>query len=125
LVLRRSAMGQDLSPAMQSSLASEQSESIRTAASRFVRTLASKRQARIIYPFPSHQTPTMAKFAREGGPVGPPGRSGGPGNPGGPGGSGGPGGLGGFAFVGEKYGQAIWTNFPVSDVPGRGSEWAS
>ncbi len=116
---------------MQSSTASGQSEVIRTAASRFVRTLASERQARIIYPFPTHETPTMAKFTRKSGP-------GEPGDPGGPGGSGapmgqgplgGPGGLGshggpggsggpdGFAFVGEKYGQAIWTNFPVSDVP--------
>lgn len=92
MILRRSAMGQDLSPAINSSLASEQSEAIRTAASRLVRTLAPDRQARIIYPFPSHETPTMARFAREGGP-------------------------GGFAFVGEKYGESIWTNFPVSDVP--------
>jgi Protein of unknown function (DUF3500) len=133
--LRRFAMGQGVSPAMQSSPASEQSVAIRTAASHLVRTLASERQARIIYPFPSHETPTMAKFTREGGPGGPvghgnpggpgapvePGRFGGPGNPGGPGGLGGPGGApsrpGGFAFVGEKYGQAVWTNFPVSDVP--------
>ena len=124
-MLRRSAMGQDLSPAMKSSAASEQSEAIRTAASRFVRTLAPERQARIIYAFPSHETPTIARFTREGGlggPGGPPGSGAHEGGPGGPGGSGGgPGGPGGapssFAFVGEKYGQAIWTNFPVSDVP--------
>jgi hypothetical protein len=104
---------------MPSSLVSEQSETIRTAASHLVRTLASEPQSRIIYPFPSHETPTIAKFTREGGPGGP-GNSGapvGPGRPGGPGNPGGPGGPGGFAFVGEKYGQAVWTNFPVSDVP--------
>lgn len=129
---------------MQSSLASEQSEAIRIAASRFVRTLASERQARIVYPFPSHETPIMAKFARQGGPGGPGGpngsgnpggsggrpggpggsgaplgqdRPGGPGDPDSHGGPGGPGGPGGFAFIGEKYGQSMWTNFPVSDVP--------
>ena len=124
-MLRRSAMGQDSSPAVKSSLASEQSAAIRTVASSFVRTLASERQARIIYPFPSHETPTMAKFARQGGPAGldtpgGQGRFGESGNPGGHdgrGGPGGPGGSAGFAFVGEKYGQSIWTNFPVSDVP--------
>ena len=128
LILRRSAMGQGSSPATQSSVVSEQSDAIRTAASRFVRTLEPERQARIFYPFPSHETPTMARFTREGGPGGPgasgapagPGRSGGPGDlgvPGGPSGPAGPGGPGGFAFVGEKYGQSVWTNFPVSDVP--------
>lgn len=131
LILRRPAMGQGSSPAVKSSPASEQSAAIRSAASSFVRTLAPERQARIIYPFPSHDTPTMAKFARQGGPGGSAGsggpdtpggqgRFGGSGNPGGPGGAGGPGGPGGpggFAFVGEKYGQSIWSNFPVSDVP--------
>ena len=92
LMLRGSAMGRGLSPATGAGTAAEQSEAIRSAAARFVRTLAPDRQGKIIYPFPSHETPTMAKFAKEGGP-------------------------GGFAFVGEKYGQAMWTNFPVSDVP--------
>ena len=63
---------------------------------------------------------------RGGGPGGGPGGQGGP--PGGPPGQGGPGGgpggrgpggggPGGFAFVGEQYGQAVWSNYPVSDVP--------
>lgn len=119
MILRYSAAGQSLSPARQSSLASKQSETIRTAASLFVRTLASERQARIIYPYPSHETPTMAKFARKGGPGGPggPGRPDGSGGPGDPGSHVGPSGPGGFGFVGEKYGQSMWTNFPVSDVP--------
>jgi Protein of unknown function (DUF3500) len=111
LLLRHPAMGQDLPPATRTSTsAAEQSEAIRAAASRFVRALAPERQARIAYPFPSHETPTIARFAREGGPGGP----GGPPGRSGPGGRDGP---GGFAFVGEKYGQAVWTNFPVSDVP--------
>ncbi|MFC5862141.1 DUF3500 domain-containing protein [Acidicapsa dinghuensis] len=63
----------------------------------------------------------MAKFTRQGGPGGPGAGGGpgpvGPGGPGGPSGPGAPGGPGGFAFVGEKYGQSVWTNFPVSDVP--------
>jgi len=110
---------------MRSSVASEQSEAIRTSASRFVRTLSTERQAKILYSFPSHETPTIAKFTRQGGPggsggpdgdtgLGPAGSSqhGGQAHPNGP-----EGGPGGFAFVGEKYGQSMWTNFPVSDVP--------
>jgi hypothetical protein len=120
LMMCRSALSQALPPATRpSSSAAEQSEVIRTSASRFVGTLASDRQDRIMYPFPAHETPILAKFSREGGPGGP-GKFGGPNGPGGPGGtnnSGGPGGSGGFAFVGEKYGQSVWTNFPVSDVP--------
>jgi hypothetical protein len=43
-----------------------------------------------------------------------PGSGAGPGR--GPGGSGmGPG--SGFSFIGEQYGQAVWSNYPVSDVP--------
>ena len=47
------------------------------------------------------------------GPGGPIGQGRGPGGPGGPGGfgSGPPGG-----FIGEQYGQAVWSNYPVSDV---------
>jgi hypothetical protein len=117
-MLRRSAVGQGLS-AGRSAGASEQSKMVRTAASRFLSTLASERQARVVFPFPLHESPTLAKFARQGGPgrTGGPGGNRGPGDPNGPGGPGGPGGPAGFAFVGEKYGQSIWTNFPVSDVP--------
>lgn len=115
-ILRRSALATPLS-AMKPSPASQQSEAIRTAASRFVQTLTSERQTRVLYPFPSKATPAIAKFTRQGDPGGGPDR--GPGGPGGPGGGpGGPGGgPGGFAFIGEKYGQSMWTNFPVSDVP--------
>ena len=56
------------------------------------------------------------------GPGGPIRQGRGPGGPGGPGGKqGGPGG-GGFGggppggFIGEQYGQAVWSNYPVSDV---------
>ena len=105
LALRRLAMGQSLLPDVRSARVSEQAEMIRAAALRFVHTLASERQTRVVFPFPTHETPTLAKFVRQGGPGGP----GGPAGPGGP--------PGGFAFTGEKYGQSMWTNFPVSDVP--------
>ena len=53
----------------------------------------------------------------DGKPMGPrPGGQGrGPGGPGGPGGGFGMGPAGGF--IGEQYGQAVWSNYPVSDVP--------
>jgi len=132
LVLRRSATSQKFWDTRQTSpSAAEQSAAIRTAALRFVRTLAPERYGRIIYPFPSHETPTLATFVRQGGPGGPgcpagphgfgepngSGMASGPSGPGGPARSGGPSGPGGFGFIGEKYGQSIWTNFPVSDVP--------
>jgi hypothetical protein len=53
-MLRRLAMGQDLSPAIRSAGASEQAKMGRTAASRFLRTLTSERQARVVFPFPQH-----------------------------------------------------------------------
>jgi hypothetical protein len=66
LILRRSALGQDLSLAVRSSRASEQSETIRTAASHFERTLT---DTKLTQPGP-----------RPGGPPpgGPSGPSGGP-----------------------------------------------
>ena len=48
---------------------------------------------------------------QERGPVGPRGGQGGSGGPGGGPGGGPPGG-----FIGEQYGQAVWSNYPVSDV---------
>jgi hypothetical protein len=67
LMLRRSARAQDLPPATRRpSSAAEQSEAIRTAASHFVQSLAPERRSRITYTFPSHETPTVAKFSREG-----------------------------------------------------------
>ena len=130
LLLRRSALGQDRTPATMSPSSSEQSEAIRTSALSFLEALAPERRNRVTFAFPAHETPVAIGFgemgARPGGPSsrpsdrrfdhGPNDRHG-PGNGphGGP-----PGGPGGGQFrpaAGEKYGQAVWTNFPVSNVP--------
>ncbi len=130
-----------------STSAGQQSQRIRAAAEHFHQSLAPERQGKFLFAFPAKQTPTMARFTPHGGPGGPGGTSGpggdgkrgdgqrpggadmpgglggpdkarSPNRPDGPGG--GPGGMGGpngFAFIGEKYGESMWTNFPVSDVP--------
>ena len=137
-MLRRSAIGEDLSASTRPSSPTEQAKTIRDAADQFLQTLVQDRRDRVIFGFPKGQTPTAAKFTKTdgvgGGPGGkqqPPGKDisgtpsiqssdgphdNGPGsNEGHPGGTGmGP---GGFAFVGEKYGESMWTNYPVSDVP--------
>ena len=77
---------------------------------------------------PTGQQGRRGSAEGQGGPGGPggPGRPGGPGGqdhgPGGPGrGPGGPGGGPGMGppggFIGEQYGDAMWSNYPVSDVP--------
>ena len=133
LALRRSAVGQDLPQVVQSASPAEQSEAVRKAASELLRTLAPDRHDRITFPFPKGQSPTAIGF----GPM--PGRHGGPGGPGGFGpqhrdvsfdtdghpepdassGGGPPHGEhhGAPPAAGEKYGQAVWTNFPVDIVP--------
>ncbi len=137
-LLGRSGFGQSNLQAGSSVSAAKQSATIRDAATHFLRTLAPERQSRVVYPFPGHVKPVMAKFDRKGdpggpggpggagvsggpggGPGGPGGGPGGPGGgPGGPsGGPGGPGGPNGFMFIGEKYGDSVWSNFPASDVP--------
>jgi hypothetical protein len=112
--MRRFAVGERLVGAMPSSTASEQARAIRAAASQFLQTLAPSRRERVVLAFPSGQSPVAARFARSG-------MGGGGPRPGGPPGGGPPGGgppSGGFdGFVGEQYGQSVWSNFPVSDVP--------
>ena len=111
-----------------------QTQAVVTATTAFLNSLSADERQNVLFPFTPQKTATAATFKRAGmgGPGGPPptprdtaGRSqgqvprGGPGSgPGGrPGGPGGPG-KGGFAgFVGEQYGPAVWSNFPVSDVP--------
>jgi hypothetical protein len=116
LMLRRSTLGQSLPPATQPASSGDQAQAIRTTASQFLQTLSPDHRTQVTYAFPTGESPVAARFARNGGPGGGPRGGGGPGDRGGPGG--GPGmGLGGFAFVGEKFGQAVWSNFPVSDVP--------
>jgi hypothetical protein len=147
LLLRRFASAEGLPPASRPISPIEQSVAIRTSATWLLQTLAPERRDRITFAFPKGQTPTAIGFShlpgRPGGP-GDPHRSQhgvafdinghpkpdegpmgghGPGGtpPGAPGkgfGFGPPGGPhGGPLAAGEKYGQAVWTNFPVSNVP--------
>jgi Protein of unknown function (DUF3500) len=126
--------------AKDTSTATSQTQAIVTATSAFLRSLSVDQRQKVQFPFTPQKTATAARFARTGasGRPGGPGRGGPmqglgarPGTPGqengqhpesgtgpgrGPGGSGmGPG--SGFSFIGEQYGQAVWSNYPVSDVP--------
>jgi len=114
--------------------AANQTQAIMTAGTAFLNSLSADQRQEVQFPFTPQKTATAAKFARTGEPGGPGGpgrgalmqgpgaRSGTPGHQNGqhPGSGRGPGGPGmgpGFGFVGEQYGQAVWSNFPVSDVP--------
>jgi Protein of unknown function (DUF3500) len=129
-----------LNQAKDTSTATSQTQAIVTATSTFLSSLSVDQRQKVQFPFTPQKTATAAKFAKKGGPDGPgsPGRGGpmqgpgaGPGTPGqkngqhprsgaGPGRSPGGPGMGpggGFSFIGEQYGQAVWSNYPVSDVP--------
>jgi Protein of unknown function (DUF3500) len=104
------------------SAAANQTRSIVTATTGFLNTLSVAQREKVQFSFTPQKTATAAKFARTGTGRGP----GGAGNPGrgagGPGGGrqgpgGGPGMGPGGGFVGEQYGKAVWSNYPVSDVP--------
>ncbi len=116
----------------------DQTQAIITATTAFLNSLSADQRQKVQFPFTPQKTATAARFARTGGPGGPggPGRGGpmqGPGArpstpgqqngqhpPGGEGPGRGPGGPGmgpGGGFIGEQYGQAVWSNYPVSDVP--------
>ncbi len=109
-----------------------QTQAVVTATMAFLNSLSADERKNVLFPFTPQKTATAATFKRAGmggpgGPGGPPpmprdtsGRGQAPRpRPGdGPGGPGGGPGKGGFpGFVGEQYGQAVWSNFPVSDVP--------
>jgi hypothetical protein len=124
-----------------------QTRTIVAATDAFLSSLDAAQREKVQFPFTPQKTATAATFARSDTGRGPGGggAQGGPGRPGGRGGSGGPrgevgrgpggggpggggpggggrgggrAGAGGFAgFVGEQYGRAVWSNFPVSDVP--------
>ena len=120
-----------------------QTGSIVDAANAFLGSLSADQRKRAEFPFAFQKAATLAQFERTGGGPGGPGGGGpggrgpggsdegrGPGGgpPGGQGGGpgrgqggpgGGPGGRGGGfgGFVGERYGQSVWSNYPVSDVP--------
>ena len=107
-------------------------QAVVTATNAFLDTLTADQRQKVQFPFSPQKTATAAKFSRTG-PVGHPGGAppaqsrqglnhGGPpsqGSRGAPG-MGPPGG-----FVGEKYGDAVWSNYPVSDVPRPGLQLGS
>ena len=68
-----------------------QTQAIVTATSAFLDSLSADQRVQVQFTFAPQQTATAAHF------------TGGPNNR--------------TAFVGEQYGQAVWSNFPVSDVP--------
>jgi hypothetical protein len=105
-----------------------------SAVTSFLSALTVEQRAKVQFSFTPQKAATMAMFARSGSPgLGGRGDAGGRGDTAGHGrGDGGRGDAGrgdagrgarggrggGFAgFVGEKYGDAVWSNFPVSDVP--------
>ena len=138
--LNRVAAAQGLPAAEPSGALSGEAESIRTAAGHFLNTLETGRRDRVLFPFPKGQSPTAVGFGhRPGGPGGPgrpdhvrhdflfdtdgnpqpeTGRDHGPGGipPGGPNGPH----QGGPPAAGEKFGDAVWTNFPIDNVPRTG-----
>jgi len=118
-----------------------QTRAVVTATTTFLNSLDATQRQKVQFPFTPQKTATAARFARAGRGGGPGANPGGGVRPGGdgpdtrsatPGGQfgrgpddggprrgrgGGPGRDLGGGFVGEQYGQAVWSNFPVSDVP--------
>lgn len=106
-----------------------QTKAIIAATTTFLNSLSAAQREKIQFSFTPQKTATAARFARSGGPGGRGGANDqagrgfndgrGPGNgpSGGPGRGRGPGMGPGGGFIGEQYGQAVWSNFPVSDVP--------
>jgi hypothetical protein len=94
-----------------------QTETAVAATRAFLNSLSTAQREKVQFPFKPQKTATAAKFSRSG--MGGVSRGGGRDGPvgrhQGPGGAPGMGPAGGF--VGEKYGEAVWSNYPVSDVP--------
>ncbi len=68
-----------------------QTQAIVAATTAFLNSLSAAQREKVQFTFTPQKTATAAKFK---------------------------GGMGGrMTFVGEQYGQAVWSNFPVSDVP--------
>jgi hypothetical protein len=110
-----------------------QTQAVVTATNAFLDALTADQRQKVQFPFSPQKAASAAKFSRSapGGTVGgapPPqspqtrdhGGSSGQGPAGGGPGMGPPGG-----FVGEKYGDAVWSNYPVSDVPRPGLQIGS
>jgi hypothetical protein len=119
--------------------ASQQTELVAAAADAFLATLTPKQQRAIQFAFVPQKVATVAHFQRAAGaprpsdhgpsPTPPPVETGQGDRPSGaPGHNGPPGGVGmgpPGGFVGEQYGPAVWSNYPVSDVPRPGLKLGS
>ena len=76
-----------------------QTQATVAAATTFLKTLSAEQRGKVQFAFASQPTATAAKFK---------------------------GGMGGrMTFLGEQYGQAVWSNFPVSDVARPGVQLGS
>ena len=101
-----------------------QTETIVAATRAFLSSLSTEQREKVQFSFTPLKKATVAKFSRSG-MGGQPGGGAPRGIPNGPGDSGdghqrpgdGPGMGPPGGFVGEKYGEAVWSNYPVSDVP--------
>jgi len=122
-----------------SNLASQTNKIVK-ATNAFLNSLSTEQRTKISFAFTQQKAAITTKFARTntpGGPGGPPqsngnkksppqGGSGGMPPQGGPPNGGGDGKGGQFpGFIGEQYGQAVWSNYPVSDVPRPGLKLGS
>jgi hypothetical protein len=117
----------------------DQTKAIVKATNAFLGSLTAEQRSKIGFSFSPEKAAVSAKFARtgngggQGGPPpggnnkqGPPPGSDTPSKDGVPGGKGNGGGGGQFpGFIGEQYGQAVWSNYPVSDVPRPGLQLGS
>jgi len=108
-----------VAPVVQSA-ADGQTEAVVVAARAFINSLSVEQQKAVQFPSAVQPKATAATFTgSRGGGRGDQGARGGTDRGGnrGDAGRGGPGGGMFGGFVGEQYGQAVWSNFPVSDVP--------
>ncbi|MXV15816.1 DUF3500 domain-containing protein [Hufsiella ginkgonis] len=113
----------------------DQTQVIVKATTLFLNSLNAEQRVKISFPFTPQKAAVSATFARSGNAGGQPAGGGNQGNrppgngnrpAGGPPGGGGGGRGGQFAgFIGEQYGQAVWSNYPVSDVPRPGLQLGS
>ena len=120
--------------------ADTRTRAVANAAIAFLNTLGAEQRAKALFGFAPQKTANIARFARTGaqdgaGGVGPSGAGGarpprpdgqfGPPPGGGKGQGNGPGMGPDAGFVGERYGEAVWSNYPVSDVPRPGLQLGS
>jgi Protein of unknown function (DUF3500) len=89
-----------------------QTKAIVEATTTFLKSLSEDQQKHVQFAFRPQKTSTAARFNKGGSGVGGGRRNGGRGG-------------GWQGFVGEKYGEAVWSNFPVDDVPRPGLQLGS